>query len=416
LSEISFRRNNSDEESLTELFNQGIFSSGRRSTEDGPSSDIEAKIDYTLPIGEKTKFEAGYQGEIDLSTENTGYYQADVSRNFIFYPEFSHTTKFDEREHSLYSTYSSEIGSFGYQLGLRSELTYRSIKVDDFSEFKIDEVDFFPGIHTSYTFSQGKQVMGSYTRRIQRPGGWALEPFETWSDANNVRRGNPSLVPEYIDSYELGVSSFFGNLSLSGELYYRMTHNKIEHIRSAYAQNITLTTFGNIGSDYSLGSEMMVNFGPASFWDVRLMGNLYNYRIKGVLYSEPFERESFNWNTRVNNSFKIGGNTQFQVNLSYNSPSVSAQGRREGFLTTDLAVKQDLLDKSLSLTLQVRDLFSSAKHEQTSSGPDFYSYNRFRMESPMVMLNARFNINNYRNNQDRRRDEEPRDMEEGNEF
>jgi len=46
--------------------------------------------------------------------------------------------------------------------------------------------------------------MTSYTRRIQRSRGWYLEPFITWSDAYNVRQGNPELLPEYIDSFELG--------------------------------------------------------------------------------------------------------------------------------------------------------------------------------------------------------------------
>jgi outer membrane receptor protein involved in Fe transport len=415
ITEFSYRKNNSDEESLTELFSEGIFSSGRRSEEYGPSRDLEAKLDYTLPFSQTSRFEAGYQGEVELSTENTGYYQADSIREYIFRPQFSHTTDYNEAEHALYSTYSGETGDFGYQLGLRAEYTFRDIKVDDFGSFIVDEFDFFPGVHASYKFAEGKQLMGSYTRRINRPHGWALEPFETWSDANNVRRGNPALLPEYIDSYEMGVSTFFGTLSASLEGYYRINNNKIEQLTSAYAQGVTLSTFGNVGKDYSLGSEMMLNFGIADFWDVRLMGNVYDYRIKGEIFNQPFSRSSFNWNTRFNNNLKFSTDTQLQLTFSYNSPSVSAQGTREGYLTTDIALRQDLFNRSLSLTLQVRDLFSTAKHEQTSSGIDFYNYSYFNMESPMVMLNIRFNINNFRNNEERR-GQSQRDMDEGEGF
>jgi hypothetical protein len=59
-------------------------------------------------------------------------------------------------------------------------------------------------------------------------------------------------------------------------------------------------------------------------------------------------------------------------------------------------VKQDFFNRLLSLTLQVRDIFASAKHEFTSEGQNFYTYNYFNRESPMVMLNLRINFNNYK--------------------
>ena len=70
--------------------------------------------------------------------------------------------------------------------------------------------------------------MASYSRRINQPRGWALEPFPTWIDANNVRIGNPELIPEFIDSYEAGIQSAFYDISLTTEIYYRSTTNKIE--------------------------------------------------------------------------------------------------------------------------------------------------------------------------------------------
>jgi outer membrane receptor protein involved in Fe transport len=407
LSELSYRRNNSDEFSSTELYNESILTSGRQSTENGPSTDLEARINYTLPFSQGSRFEAGYEGELDFSDENTGYYQYhDVLMDYVFFPEYSHSTKFDEREHALYSLYAGEIDKLGFQGGVRAEYTYRSITVDETNNFTIDTWDYFPTLHASYSFSPAQQIMASYTRRIDRPGGWALEPFETWSDANSVRRGNPALKPEYIDSYEAGFRTLIGPVSFSSELYYRVNHNRIENVRSAYAENVTLTTFENVGTDYSLGTELMLNFGIGKIWEANLMGNLYNYRIEGVLYNEEFSRESFNWDTRLNNNFKISPVTQLQLNARYISPSVSSQGRREGFFMTDVAVKQDFFNKALSVTLQIRDILGTGKYEFTSSGPDFYTHTHFTRESPMLMLNVRYNINNYKSEENRGRQEE----------
>ena len=135
-------------------------------------------------------------------------------------------------------------------------------------------------------------------------------------DANNVRVGNPDLLPELIDSYEAGIQTFFGDVSLSAELYHRVTNNKIENIRSVYEENINLHTVANVGKDFSTGTELMILLDPVEFWNVNFMANLYDYRIEGVLYDEPFSRKSFNWNTRLNNMFKLSPSTQLQFNFN----------------------------------------------------------------------------------------------------
>lgn len=404
--ELFFSRRDFDESSITSEVDNSIQTGGKKTTETGPSTDLRGKIDYVLPLGEVRKLEAGYQGEIDLSDETTDLYEFNPGTGeYEFQQQFSNETNYDEREHSFYSIYSDGIANLSFQGGLRTEYTFRSIEVTTQNQdFTIDRWDLFPSIHSSYKFDDGQLLMASYTRRIERPGGWALEPFETWIDANNVRRGNPALDPEFIDSYELGGQTFLGGISMSAEFYYRVTNNKIEDVRSVYSDDVILTTFENVGKDFSLGTELMFILDPFEFWNVNLMGNLYNYKVKGILYNESFSRESFNWISRINNVFKISQATQLQLNAVYNSASVSSQGRTEDFVTADVAVKQDLFDRLLSLTLQIRDFLGTAKREFTSEGIDFHKYNYFERESPMVMLNIRLNFNTAKTERDRERE------------
>ncbi len=416
--EFFYSHHNSNENSVTTRLSSGKQTDGTKTTESGPENEYRGKLDYVLPFGEKSKFEAGYQGESELSTEKNGLYVFDsTSSSFIFQPLFSNSNEYNRAEQAFYSIYSDEYGNLGVQGGIRAEYTYQTTTIREKNEsFGIDRWDFFPTLHSSYKFGNGSQLMASYTRRIDRPRGWFLEPFITWVDANNVRKGNPGLEPEFIDSYDAGLQTYLGKINFSTEFYYRITQNKIEHIASAYpdAENVTLTTFENIGKDYALGTEFMIVYDPFEFWDMNLMGNLYDYRVKGTLYEESFNRKSFNWNLRMNNVFKISGSTSVQINGRYNSPSVSSQGREEGFLSADLAVKQDFLDKNLSLTLQIRDLFGTAKHEFTSSTPDLYSYQYFNRESPIIMLNVKFNFNNYK--QRDKEDQPENGMDQPDEF
>lgn len=413
--EFNFGYNDGNDSASTESFSNNVLYDGKKTTEFGPSRELETKIEYTLPLSDTRKFETGYDGEIENSDEINELFEYNTQlTEYEFKSEFSHSTKYYDNYQALYAMYSDQFGSLGVQAGLRSEYTYRKISLlDQDEDFTIDRWDYFPTFHTSYKFSEGTQMMASYTRRIQRPHGGELEPFLTWIDANNVRVGNPDLLPELIDSYEAGIQTYVGEVSLSAEIYHRVTNNKIEHIRSVYDDNINLNTVDNIGTDFSTGTELMFIFDPIEFWNVTLMSNIYDYRIEGVLYDEPFSRKSFNWNARLNNMFKISPTTQAQFNLNYNSPTISSQGRSEASYSADLSIKQDLFERLLSLTLQIRDLFGTAKHEFSSSGPDFSSYNYFERESPVVMLNVRLNFNNYKPKRERG---EMENNNEGEEF
>ena len=168
-------------------------------------------------------------------------------------------------------------------------------------------------------------------------------------------------------------------------------------MRSVYSENVMIQTIANIGADYSTGLELMLNTNPAKWWMLNLMGNAYHYQIEGEIFGTSISAEpSFNWNSRLNNIFTLSKTTKVQFDVMYNSPTVGAQGRRQGFMFTNLAVRQDLFDNKLNVTLSARDLFDTAKFGFESSGPDFYSKRSFDMKSPVFAITLSYKINNYK--------------------
>ena len=127
------------------------------------------------------------------------------------------------------------------------------------------------------------------------------------------------------------------------------------------------------------------------------MGDLFKYKVEGALENQDFAKESTNLRTRLNSSFNLSSSTRIQFNNSYKSETISSQGKREGYFTSSLAIRHKILE-NLTATLQVRDLFSTAKNEFTSTGVDFYNYSYSTRKAPMVMLNLNYNINNYKPN------------------
>ncbi len=396
-----------NESSITKRTGNDVASSGERIDNSGPSRELEGRVDYTLPLSADVKFEAGYEGEAENSEENNNMFQYNSSTGgFDPQPQYDYAVRYRNSDHALYATYTDKFFGIGLQGGIRTEYTFRSIVLTkENAEFGVNRWDWFPTLHTSYKFGEATQAMASYTRRIQRPHGWEMEPYIIWTDANNVRKGNPELQPQFIDSYETGIQTLIGGISLSAEVYYRLVHNKIERVKSVYEPNVTLTSMANIGHDQSVGTESLLILDPLKFWNVNLMTNVYGYKVTGTLPDGEVSRSSFNWSMRFNNVFKMSGTTQLQVNLNYNSPTVSSQGRVEEFFSIDLAAKHSLFDRLLTVTLQARDLFGTSVMENTSQGLDFTSYSYMRRDAPILMLNLRWNFNRLEREREREQEE-----------
>ncbi len=397
---FSFSHNNSNEAALSTATQEDITLSGTKTTELGPQNRYRGNIDYVLPFNKLEKFSAGAEFESRVYQDINKLYTFDsTAGNYEYQPAYSNTNDFNRTRFAAYSMFSNQWDSLAVQVGFRAEYTYQMVKlVETNQEFSLRRWDYFPSLHTSLNLANGTQVMASYSRRINRPDGWDLEPFYTWFDANDVRIGDPNLKPEFIDSYEVGYQTFLGPVSFENDYYYKFTHNKMQHITSVYAENVTLSSVANVGTDYSLGSEFMILFHPIKIWQFNLMGDLYDYKLKAVLSDSEasYLRESFNWSVKNNNVFKITNSTEVQLNTRYYSPSVSAQGKWDGFFTTDLAVKQSFMKKKLTFTLQVKDIFHTGKREFYSQGIDFYNYQYFTRNAPVFMLNVKLNFNNYK--------------------
>ena len=223
-----------------------------------------------------------------------------------------------------------------------------------------------------------------------------LQPFITWEDAFNVRQGNPELKPEYIDALEAAYLIGFGEHSLSFEGYYRITHNKVERIRSVFAENIMLSRPENVGQDFALGGELALGLNLFKWWKADISGNFYQYRLEGIYDEIIFERESFNWNTRLSNTFRFGEGTRIQLNSRYNSATVTAQGTRGDYWTADIAVSQEFFKKRMSAILQVRDMFGKVVRDQESMGSDFMSRSEYYNQAPQVRVTVNYRFNNYK--------------------
>ncbi len=376
----------------------GNTPSGLRTNTPDSSNNLRLKLDYSLPIGKKGKFEAGYQSRFYKESGEYTYETFDtVSNEWISNENYNNVVDFIRNIHSAYVSFQDVYKSFGYELGFRTEYTDRSVtNSNGKAPFKINRFDYFPSIHLSYQLPENYQVYTSYSRRINRPRQWSLNPFPLIIDPYNTRIGNPELQPEYIDSYELGLQKAFSRSFVSLEAYYRKTTNKITRIRVLDTAGILIHTSQNLNKDFTMGAELMANLKLVKWLGLNASLNLYHYRLEGNLQGSDVAANSTNWSGRMTASFNLKHKFRIQLMGIYRSPTVTVQGTRKGFFYTNLAVRKDFFKRKMNLTLSARDLLGTARYESTASGTGFYSHSVFQREWPVVSLNLTYIINNYR--------------------
>ena len=394
-----FDRRDLEDKTENSLSDYNNIISGTKSVESGPLDSYDFQIDYTLPFSSESKFEAGYKTEIsnynkqsEVYQYNTNVLDYELDSNYLF------NAKYDKSIHSLYSSFSGGFNSLKYQLGLRAEYTNRSITQSNTNETNsIERIDYFPTVHFSYNLNENRQFMLSYTRRVRRPKDWQLEPFYTWKDAYNLRIGNPALKPQYINSYELSFINKWKNNSFSVDAYYRVTNNSIESIQEIIGEDLYSTTYYNIGSDKSLGAEIMLSMEIFRWWRYYLSGNIYNYYLEWEIENEEFTRESFNWTGRLYNTFKVGKTTRIQLAMVYNSPTVTVQGDNKGYFMTNASVRKEFF-KDFSASLDVQGIFGFFERSKTYETDNFYVNNYIKPYTPIINLSVSYKIRNYKNN------------------
>ena len=400
-------------ESETDAAYTNVFSENKyRTFQDRSRDRLRVKVDYTYPINEKSKIEAGYQARL-LSAGGDYVYENFIDNIYVKDESVSNDMIFTRNINSLYTSYSGELAGFKYMAGLRGEFTDRLIdQLTSGEKYPVNRFDFFPSLHISKQLSKTDQMQMSYSRRVNRPRHWYLNPFPGYSDSYSVRQGNPALLPEFIDSYELAYNKRIKKSFFNIDAYYRQTNNSINRIQQLQSDGKILYTFANLDKEYAYGSELSGNFQFFKWWTLYANLNLYYYNLEGETAGVTTNQQSFNYDAKINSTFMFLENSRLQINGFYNAPTVTTQGNREAFYIFSAAFRQEFFKKKLSVVLRANDIFKTGKYETDTEGTGFSSHSEMLREAPVFMLSLSYKINNYKQKRGER-NEDPGDEGEG---
>ncbi|TKC03344.1 TonB-dependent receptor domain-containing protein [Pedobacter cryotolerans] len=380
---FSFSEGNNDN---YQIYNTNFYNSNgnaindldiQRTDRDSYNKNYTAQVDYTKPLGEFGKIEAGYRSQVRISESFTFADQlSPVDGSFNFNYALSNDFNNKDQVHAVYANYQNQIKNFGYQIGLRAEDALLETQLGaydinsniNFTPGKVAYTRIYPSVFLTQKFEGEQQVQVSYSRRVNRPRGWDTNPFLDVSDPFNYRQGNPNLQPEDVHAFELSYSKFWDKMSLISSAYLRQTNDVIQRIRTEPDQNgITITTPQNLTRNIASGLELIGKFDLFKNWNFTANVNLYQSKIQGVPAFGILENSGFSYNANLTNNFTLPYGITLQIRGDYRAREVMAQGIRRAMYGLDGGAKYDI-NKKASLSLNVRDIFASRRWQMETIG------------------------------------------------
>lgn len=381
----------------------------------GTGQSIIVQTDFVNPITEKSKIEMGVRGAFNKANSTGAFYYIDpVSGKPILQPASQIDYVAEDHVLAAYTTYTNQLKSFGYQLGLRVESSgYDGELVKTNESFSNSfPLSFFPSVFLSQKLKKDQELQLNYTRRINRPNFFQLSPFTDSSDFLNPRKGNPDLEPEFTNSFEVSYQKIFKNKdNFLASLYYKHTDNMITSYQQKFespvnGEDYILHTFINANSSYVTGLELTMKNKVTKWWDLTSNLNLYTSKINVNDPSLPEQDQFASWFGKVNNTFKLPKNFSFQLTAVYNSktvlppggsggggggmgmmfgPSSSAQGYVRSNYYADMGVKYEFLkNRAASISLNMSDVFRT-RRSYTYSESQYITQDIFRRRDPQLL-------------------------------
>ncbi len=348
-------------------------------------------LDYTRPLDSIWTIELGAQyldndvnNDFEVSNQDSqGEYVIDEGLTNIF--------EYTQDVLGAYATVAYERSVWGLKVGLRVENTdLNTFLVNTEEENNQNFTNLFPSIHSSYKLSKRVSFQAGYSRRIYRPRMWSLNPFFNIRNNFNVRAGNPNLLPEYTDSYEVGAIFIMDKVSFNTNIYYRYTTDKIDRV-SSFEDGVNFWRPQNIGTHKAPGIEANFKYRPSK--KIVFNGDA-NYNIfirEGRLGDQNFDFTASQWFGKLSTKYKASKALDMELTGRYESEEQTIQGVRADNLYADFGLKYKLKGGKSVFNLSVRDIFASRIRQTTIDQPDLFLFSS-RQRGRFITLGYSYNF------------------------
>ncbi len=358
---------------------------GNKSQNLGIDKQSEFKIDYSEPLSDKINFDAGGKFSQSGITSDATVYSLDANSNTYYFNDYL-SNRLDYKQ-SVYAVYSEISFPIKKIVDVKFGGRYERTEIDSYFSNAQQQIKtpgyntFVPTIYLARKLNDNEQIRLNYSKRIERPGYWDLNPFVNTNDPKNLSTGNPYLLPEIARRVEIsyninkpGIGYF-----MAGIFYRKSEQDAQTFIRYYPSYQVGDTTYQdvsvmkpeNIGTENNTGINIYGDLHISEAFTVRTNAALfYRYTINAL--NPGYNNSSMNYRLNANASYKISSTIMAEFFGNFNSPRNEAQGKYPSFTTYSFGIRKQVLNKKGSVSLTAQNPFSNYLNQETSVyGPNF---------------------------------------------
>ncbi|MFO7674683.1 MAG: outer membrane beta-barrel family protein [Lutibacter sp.] len=352
-------------------------------------------ISFANPISKTGAFTLGYHhenGEVPFTYTGT-------TNNNITY---------SDKVHAVFLDFENQGEKLYYGIGLRGEyeettVAYQTLNTKQDKKYN----DIFPSAAIMYNFDDVHNITLSYSRGIQRPGYYELQPFEQKFSETYSYIGNPGLNPIYTDATTLSFMYYGSKFTFSPSLIFNRYNDYMELITYESGQQINgvnkiITSPVNVGKVDYYAIDITTTYKPTQILNFTGNINLYNFDQSGTyeivnLANETiikdYNHTSFNGAFSLLTQLKMPKAFDFQLNAKHFLISEGAYSTRKAYTYASAAINKDLFDKDASISLTVDDIFKSNKTDRDRFGKNYFSKSMIENKYRTILLSFTYRFN-----------------------
>ncbi|MEB8330478.1 TonB-dependent receptor [Flavobacteriaceae bacterium KMM 6897] len=381
-----------------------------------------ANLDYVNPLDSISKLEVGVEVRVfetqvgysstGLSFNNNGNLQPTPDTDFVYGMDI----------YSAYATFGQNYEKWSYQLGVRVEDVAVKADTNTVRSFTDKYTEVYPSGFLTYSPSEKNQFQMSLSRRVDRPGLQQVNPIREWSTPLISSFGNPSLIPQFTNSYEVNYTRRLENGSITSGIFYRTISDEIN--RAVYVDRLDLNklilTHDNFDNTTAYGMEVSLNLKPAKWWSINGSFDLFSQTQRGIterlsidddtpteddIIVEKVSVDNLAWNLRMNNSFKATDKLTFQLFGFYRGENQNIQFLVKPMYFINTGARYSFADGKGTFSLNFNDVFNTMRFAFEGERP-YQQNGRFNWESQNVYagLSYQFGSGKNRSSSRKRRD------------
>lgn len=324
--------------------------------------------------------------------------------NSILDPSLSGSAEYRELLSAVYGNYVWESTHFELEAGLRIEYAQIDYLVDpNHSVYESDGFSYlepFPNLRFAWLIGDDSNLSLFYNRRVNRPEEKALRVFPTYADPEILRLGNPTLIPQFSQSIELGFKHSWKSGYVYSAAYYRYLQNILTFIITSLPESTRLASIDqNAGDGVNTGVEVILDQKINSWLKMDINTNIYQNVINAFTINNayptntPFsmeEQKAISGNVKANFQIKLPYQTTLQVTGIYLAPDIVPQGTIDARYALDFGIKRTIQNGRGELFLNVTDLFNTMIMRYELMGNDFQLRSTDYFETQAVRLGYQY--------------------------